>query len=267
MVDAVAWLFCPADRPDRLGNAAERAELVILDLEDGVAPNDRGAAREALRSHPLDPRRTIVRVNPVGSADHRRDLAALVDTGYTTVMLAKAETADQAAALAPLRVVALCETPLGVINAAALAATVNVDGLMWGAEDLIAGLGGTSSRDPAGRYRDIARHARNAVLLAAGAAGKLAIDAVYLDIADLDGLAAEASDAAACGFDAKACVHPRQIPVVRTAYRPTPEAVAWARDVLALSRSTPGVFQHQGRMIDEPLLRQARRTLARSDPR
>lgn len=264
MVDGVALLFCPADRPDRFGKAGEHADVVILDLEDGVAPSDRGAAREALRRHPLDPKRTIVRVNPVGTADHKRDLKALADTSYTTVMLAKAETVGQAAALAPVRVVALCETPLGVINAPSIAAVGNVEALMWGAEDLIAVLGGTSSRDSGGRYRDIARHARNTVLLAAGAAEKPAVDAVYLDIADLAGLAVEADDAAASGFAAKACVHPSQIPVVRSAYRPTPEAVAWAKDVLAAAETAPGAFQHQGRMIDEPVLWQARQTLARS---
>ena len=264
MIDGVAWLFCPADRPDRIAKAAERADVVILDLEDGVAPSDRGTARAALRRHPLDPQRTIVRINPVGTVDHERDLTAMADTGYTTVMLAKAEAVEQAEALAPVRVVALCETPLGVINAPAIATAGNVAALMWGAEDLIAALGGTSSREPGGRYRDVARHARNTVRLAAGAAGKPAVDAVYLDIADLDGLAAEAADAVASGFAAKACVHPGQIPVVRSAYRPSPETVAWAKDVLAAAATAPGAFQHQGRMIDEPLLRQARQTLARN---
>ena len=263
MPDGVAWLFCPADRPERFDKAAERADVVILDLEDGVSPTDRQQARCAVRDHPLDPHCTIVRVNPFGTADHAEDLAAVAATTYRTVMLAKTESADQAAALAPLRVVALCETPLGVLNAPAIATVENVDALMWGAEDLVVALGGTSSRDATGGYRDVARHARAAVLLAAAAAGKDALDAVYLDIIDLDGLAVETAAAVASGFAAKVCIHPSQVPVVRNSYRPSVHDVAWARDVLAAARSARGVFRFQGRMIDQPLLRQARRTIAR----
>ncbi|WP_370759917.1 aldolase/citrate lyase family protein, partial [Mycolicibacter arupensis] len=102
-----AWLFCPADRPERYGKAAAVADVVILDLEDGVAAADRPAAREALRSTSLDPERTVVRVNPAGTEDQARDLEALAGTAYTTVMLAKTESADQVAALAPRKVVAL----------------------------------------------------------------------------------------------------------------------------------------------------------------
>jgi citrate lyase subunit beta / citryl-CoA lyase len=106
------WLFCPADRPERFAKAAAAADVVILDLEDGVAARDRPAARAALRDTPLDPGRTVVRVNPVGTPDHADDLDVLRETDYTTVMLAKTETAEQVASLAPLDVVVLVETPL-----------------------------------------------------------------------------------------------------------------------------------------------------------
>ncbi|WP_432826296.1 HpcH/HpaI aldolase/citrate lyase family protein [Dactylosporangium sp. CA-092794] len=264
MPEGVAWLFCPANKPGRFAKAADRADVVILDLEDAVGPGDRPAARRALAEQRLDPDRTVVRINPAGSPDHDLDLAALNETSYTTVMLAKTESAADARALAPLRVVALCETPAGVRNAGAIAATGNVEALMWGAEDLIAALGGTSSRFPGGRYRDVARHARSSVLLAAGAAGKLAIDAVYLDIPDLDGLNDESIDAAASGFGAKACIHPSQVPIVRAAYAPTSEELHWANRVLAASASGGDAFTLDGRMIDEPVLRQARRILARA---
>lgn len=89
-----------------------------------------------------------------------------------------------------------------------------------GADDLVASLGGTSSRFPDGTYRDVARAARSAVLLAAGAAGVAAVDAVHLAIDDLDGLRDEALDAAAVGFAATACIHPSHVPVVRAAYAP-----------------------------------------------
>ncbi|WP_277246571.1 aldolase/citrate lyase family protein, partial [Micrococcus terreus] len=88
-------MFVPADRPDRYAKGIERADAVILDLEDAVLPADRPAARQALLDTPLDPARTIVRVNPVGTEDFADDLEALSRTEYTTVMLAKAESAQQ----------------------------------------------------------------------------------------------------------------------------------------------------------------------------
>lgn len=137
--------------------------------------------------------------------------------------------------------------------------------LMWGAEDLVASLGGTSSRRPDGTYRDVARYARTRILLSAGAHGKGAIDAVHVDIDDVDGLEEEASDAFASGFRATACIHPSQVPVIRAAYRPDPASVEWARGVLAAAEEERGVFRFEGRMIDEPVLRHARSIVARAN--
>ena len=185
-----ALLFCPADRPDRYAKALAAADAAILDLEDGVGADGKDAARAALAGADLDPARVIVRVNAAGTAEHAADIAALRATGYRQVMLAKTETRAQLDGLGgDWRVVALCETPLGVVNAAEIAAAPNVIALMWGAEDLIAAMGGRTSRFFDGRYRDVAMHARSAALLAASAYGKAAIDSVYLNIPDLDGFA------------------------------------------------------------------------------
>lgn len=265
-----ALLFCPADRPDRYAKAADRADVVVVDLEDAVAPEAKGAAREALVASTLDPRRTVVRVNPVGSAEHRLDLEAVAASPYRTVMLAKTEAADDVAAVtgalggADVAVVPLVETVRGVLEAPAIAAADGVLALMWGAEDLVASLGGTSSRGADGTYRDVARHARSAVLVAARAHGRLAVDAVHLDIEDVTGLAAEAADAVASGFAATACIHPSQVAVVRDAYRPSDEEVAWARGVLAAAEGRGGVFRHEGRMVDGPVLRHAETVLRRA---
>ncbi len=252
-------LFCPADRPDRFDKAAERADAVILDLEDAVAPERKAAARDALVSHKLDPEKTIVRVNPWGSPYFADDLVALAHSGYRTVMVAKAESAEQLSGLDRYELIALCETAAGVLAAPALAAVPRVVALMWGAEDLVASLGGSSSRFADGRYRDVARHARSAVLLAAGSRRKAAIDAVHIRLDDLDGLATEAADAAAVGFAATACIHPGQVETIRQAYRPSEEQLQWARDVLAAAEGQKGVFTFQGRMVDEPILRHAER--------
>ncbi len=260
-----ALLFCPADRPERYDKAAERADAVIVDLEDAVAPADKVAARDALVASDLDPSRVIVRINPADTVDFGLDLAAVARTEYRTVMLAKAEFEAQVARIGGgYRVLALCETAKGVHAAADIASCDAVDALMWGAEDLVASLGGTSSRTSDGRYRDVARLARAQVLLAAGAFGKAAIDAVHLDIADVGGLTEEATDAAACGFVATACIHPSQVGLIRQAYRPSAEDLQFARDVLSAAAAERGVFAFRGRMVDEPVLRHARQIVARA---
>lgn len=259
-----ALLFCPADRPDRYAKAAERADAVILDLEDAVAPDDKPSARDALAASDLDPARTIVRVNAAGTADHEADLAALARTGYRTVMLAKTSGAADLASLDGFDVVALVETATGVQRVAEIAAAPPVVALMWGAEDLVASLGGSSSRRPDGAYRDVARYARSAVLVAARAHGKVAVDAVHLDIADHEGLAAEVADAVASGFGATACIHPGQVPVVRAGYRPGPDEVERARALLDAARGERGAFRWRGQLVDGPVLKHAEEVLRRA---
>jgi citrate lyase subunit beta/citryl-CoA lyase len=257
-----ALLFCPADRPDRFAKAAAAADMVILDLEDGVNPGDRAGARQAVIANLLDPQRTILRVNPVESQDFALDLEVLDQTPYSLVMLAKTESADHVEALAGRDVIALCETAKGVLASSEIAAATSTVALMWGAEDLLASLGGRTSRGDDGAYRDFARFARSHVLLSARAHARVAIDAIHLDIADIEGLRAEACDAAASGFGATACIHPTQVEVVRAAYRPSDAEVAWAAGVLRASVNERGVFRYEGRMIDAPLLRQAEQILS-----
>lgn len=261
-----ALLFCPADRPERFSKAVERADAVILDLEDAVAPDHKTAARGHVIESELDPAHVIVRVNPPETDAFIADLATLSQTDYRRIMVAKAESPKRVGRIdARFEVIALCETAKGVAQADRLAALDNVSALMWGAEDLVASLGGTSSRKPNGRYRDIARFARSRVLLAAGARGKAAIDAVHLDIDDTKRLTIQATDAAASGFAATACIHPGQVEIIRAAYRPDPKSVAWARAVLDAAEGERGVFSHDGRMVDEPVLRHARALLARAE--
>ncbi|WP_415972288.1 HpcH/HpaI aldolase/citrate lyase family protein [Rhodococcus sp. 077-4] len=258
-----AWLFCPADRPDRYEKAAARADVVILDLEDAVGAADKAGARESVTTTPLDPARTIVRINAHGTEDQAADLEMLKQTEYTTVMLPKCESAEQVAALAPLNVVALIESPLGAMTVFDALAATNAIGVMWGAEDLVAAMGGNSSRHPGGQYRDVAQHVRSQALLAAKARGLFALDSVFLDIEDLDGVRAEAEDAVAIGFDGKVAIHPSHIPIVRQAYAPTDEEIDWATAVLDAVAHNRGVFTFRGRMIDAPVLAHARRIIAR----
>ena len=264
-----ALLFAPADRPERFAKAAERSDTVIIDLEDAVAPEAKAEARENMVKSGLNPASTMVRINALNTKDARLDLAAVDRSPFSTIMIAKASDVDSIAALTRYKVVVLCETAAGILVAPRLAKLPNVVALMWGAEDLVASLGGTSSRftagPNAGSYRAVAMHARSQLLLAAGAAGKPAIDSIYADFADLNGLAQEADDAVASGFGAKACIHPWQVAVVRDAYRPSNSEVAAARELLAAAEEAGmGVFAFKGRMIDGPILLHAKKIMTRA---
>lgn len=262
-----ALLFCPADRPDRYAKAVARADAAILDLEDSVAPEHKDRARDLVTAAlaDLDPDRVIVRVNAPGTLWWEADVAAVRAAGARLVMLPKAERPEDLEALAPARVIALCETAAGILAAPRLAASPSCAALTWGAEDLIADLGGTTSRRSDGTYHDVARHARSHVLLAAAAAHRPAIETVYLDLDDVAGLTKSSAEAAQAGFSARLCIHPVQVDPVRAAFAPDPTSVAWARGVVAAAQQAPsGVFRYQGRMIDEPLLRQARAILRRA---
>ena len=259
-----AFLFCPADRPERFSKAARAADVVILDLEDGVSPERRADGRAAILSSDLDPQTTIIRLNPAGSDDHLRDLDAVSSTDFQMVMLAKTTSALDVLALAPLQVVALCETPQGVHNAFEIAQCSNTIAVMWGSEDLVAALGGSASRWPDGSLRDLARYARAKVLVESGAHEVGSLDTVFLDFGDLEGLRREARDAASMGFMATPCVHPSQVSVVRDAYRPTDLQVAFAKEVLEGAASHGGVFRLGAVMVDGPVVAQARQTLRRA---
>lgn len=260
-----ALLFCPADRPERFRGALDKADGVILDLEDAVLPEAKSTARGNLVDADLDPDRVIVRVNAPGSEAFISDLEALARTDFRTVMVAKTESAESLASFDDsFSLIALCETAKGIHAADRIAAHPQVVAMMWGAEDLVASLGGTSSRTNGGGYRDIARYARSRVLLEAGAQGKGAVDAVHVDIGDVVGLESEAVDAAASGFVASACIHPSQVAVIRAAYAPDDVSLEWAHSVIAAAESERGVFRFRGRMIDEPVLRHARAVLGRA---
>ncbi|GAA2094175.1 CoA ester lyase [Streptomyces albiaxialis] len=261
-----ALLFCPGDRPDRYAKALAAADAVILDLEDAVAPDAKETARALVaEAAPAYGDRALVRVNPPGTPWHEADVAALRAAGVRTLLLPKASGPGDLAALDGFAVVALCESAAGIRHAWTIADAPHCAALMWGGEDLIADLGGRTSRDAHGRYLPVVEQARSTVLLAAGAAGRPAIDTTHLVLDDLDGLADEAARAADSGFAAKACVHPRHVPAIRTAFAPTEDQTAWARDVLAAAEGERGVFAFRGRMIDAPLLAHARAIAERAE--
>lgn len=274
-------LFVPGDDARKLKKAAQcAADALIMDLEDSVAAARKDAAREitaAALDHPATgAQRRFVRLNPFDSGRLPDDLAALLPSGPDGFVLPKASGAqavrrlsrllDQAGAPAHCSIIAIAsETPQAV-----QALSVDdwrdprLEGLMWGAEDLAAELGATRNRVQ-GRPTQPFALARNLTLIAAKAADVIAIDTIYADFRDEAGLQAEAEDAAADGFDAKAAIHPAQLPPINAAFTPSTAAVDWAeRVVAALSTAQAGVVSIDGQMIDQPHLRQARRILQRA---
>jgi len=262
-----AVLFCPANRPDRFDKAVERADHVILDLEDAVGAADKSTAREHVSTALTTINENlIVRVNAVGTEWHSADIAAVQAASGTTIMLPKVNRPQDLDGLGGLEVIAICETAAGVLHAAAIADHPSCTGILWGGEDLVADLGGRRSRSTSGLYHGVALHARHNVLLAAGAAGKPAIDAVHIDIEDTDGLHRESTEAADMGFAAKACIHPKHVASIRSAFADTEEEISWAITVLEAAAASAGdVFSLDGRMIDEPILRHARKILDRNN--
>lgn len=250
----------PGDRPERFDKAAASgADLVVLDLEDAVAPDAKSAARQNavawLASHPCG-----VRINASGTEWFADDVEAV--SGHAcVVMVAKAESpkvlGEVADLLAPgSALLALVETAAGVAAATSVASAPGVGRLAFGSYDLAAELG-VSPDD-----RDAMAWSRGALVIASATAGIPApIDGVTGDIRDDARLRSDVEAAARIGFSGKLCIHPRQVPVVHEALAPSEEELAWAQAVVA-SAAGGGVTVVDGRMVDKPVVDRARRLLA-----
>jgi citrate lyase subunit beta/citryl-CoA lyase len=280
-------LFAPGDSARKMEKAlASAADAVILDLEDSVAEGQKAAAREMLRGMlpGLSRAGVVVRVNPVGTAHHLADLAAVVPGRPAAIMVPKcaggAELAVLDRQLAALEAAAgVPEGEIGVLpiateTAAAVlalgtlakgfgAGAPRLVGLCFGAEDLAADLG-TAPRHADGSYPAATVAARGLLLLAAAACGVPAIDTPFPDPRDEAGLLAEARAAASDGFAGKLCIHPDQIAPVALVFTPDAARLEWARRVVAgfAANQGAGVFTLDGKMIDRPHLRLAERLLA-----
>ncbi|MET8520633.1 CoA ester lyase [Nocardioides sp. NPDC004968] len=265
---ARTWLFVPGDRPERFAKAAAAGpDVVVVDLEDAVAP----AHKDAARAHVTDwlPRAGVtvaVRINAAGTTWHDADVAALAAlAGPSLVVLPKADSpatvADVLAALPDgSAVVALVETALGVARAIDLARSPGVVRLAFGSYDLAAELGVDPDHAPA-----LAPARGNLVL--ASAVGGLAgpIDGVTGDVRDHERLTADVTAAAALGFAGKLCIHPGQVAPAAAALAPSPDEVAWAERVLA-DATEDGVALVDGRMVDAPVVARARRIVSLNRP-
>lgn len=267
-------LFVPGDRPDRMEKALHlEADALIFDLEDAVALQAKPTARKntadflrfAKRSS-----RLFVRVNPLDSGLIDEDLAVVLDAKPDALVLPKAEGAASVAALAarapgiPILPIAT-ETPAAIFELGSYRDVRHlVLGLTWGAEDLPAAIGAVSSREEDGRYTPPYEMLRSLTLFGAHAAGVEAIETVYPAFRDMDGLAAYARRARRDGFTGMMAIHPAQLPVINAAFTPTADELAEAQAIVDAFAENPGqaVLNFNGKMIDTPHLKQARRLLA-----
>ncbi len=280
-------LFVPADSERKLARGLESgADALILDLEDSVAAANRGVARvqarEFLEAHGPDRVRRYVRINPLGSSGLALDdLAATIAGRPDGILLPKClpedvRTADdylsafEAASEAPVgttRIIAIATETAAAVFALGGYAGVSprLEAITWGAEDLSASIGG-SNRTIDGEYDGPYQLARSLCLLAASAAGVIAIDTIYTDFRDEAGLKAECLAARRSGFSAKMAIHPAQLAAINEAFSVSAAERAWAERVIAAFAANPdsGTLALDGKMIDKPHLVLARRLLGLS---
>jgi citrate lyase subunit beta / citryl-CoA lyase len=284
-------LFVPADGGSKLDKAvASGADAVILDLEDSIAPDRKAAARASARSflqdalaRPARPR-LLVRVNALATGLADADLDAVVPARPDAIVLPKAEgggaVAQADAKLAAregaagietghIKIVAQAiETAAGIFQIGTFrGASARLIGLTWGPEDLSAELGAEANRDANGNLTEPYRLARSLCLFGAAAAAVTAIETVYVDFRNLEGLRAETEAARRDGFTARLAIHPAQVPVINEVFTPTPATLATARAIIAAfeSASGTGVVAIDGVMYDQPHLLRARRLIARAE--
>jgi citrate lyase subunit beta/citryl-CoA lyase len=282
-----SWLFVPGDNDRKLSKAdGSGADAVVLDLEDSVAEPNRPEARRKVRAF-LDARpvgrRTYqlwVRVNAIDEGA-LLDLAAVVGGAPDGIMLPKIQsTADitriahaldalevrEGVAAGHVKMTAVAtETPQAVLRLFEFAnqQPARLVGLNWGAEDLSAAIGASTNIDDSGRWALTYRWARSAVLLAAKAAGIQAIDTVYVNYRDLDGLRASCRASAQEGFNGRVAIHPDQVGPINETFAPSAEDVAMAERVVAAFDKVGGVgtVGIDGKMFDIPHLKRARKVL------
>ena len=276
-----SYLFVPADSERKLKRAGQAgADALILDLEDSVAVDAKPAAREHARGYLKGRDDAWVRINPIDTDHAVADLEAVMPGAPVGIVLPKARSAADATALArtldeleekyglapgSTQIIALCtERPEALFSLDSYQdTTTRLAGLSWGAEDLSAAVGASGKRDEAGDWLPPYAMARSLCLFAAAAAEVAAIDTVFTDFRDADGLARFASNARRDGFSGMLAIHPDQVDVINRAFVPTAAELERAERIVALFEANPGAgtLGMDGEMIDRPHLVQAQRIL------
>lgn len=286
-----SFLFIPADSEKKLAKADESgADAIILDLEDSVAlankPNARKLAAAFLSERPKASRnyQIWVRINPLDTDLALTDLAAVVGSAPDGIMLPKPEgpadvlqlshyldALEVRAGLEPgaIGIVPVAsETPGAVFKLGdyADARLTRLTAITWGAEDLSAAIGASTNLDASGEWAPAYKLVRSLSLLAAHAAGVQAIDTLYVDFRNEEGLRASCRASRSEGFTGRLAIHPAQVAIINECFSPSNEEIAHAQRVLAAFAANPdaGTIGLDGKMIDIPHLKQAKRVLAQA---
>jgi len=253
-------LFLPASNPRAILHARESAaDLVILDLEDAVKPEDKAAARAAAVAALADdwPMPVAIRINSLASEWHGEDMMAIMSAKPDAIVVPRAEGKDEIAFVrnqTARPVLAMIETAKGLVNVHETAAVSA--GLIAGTNDMAADL-----RLPLGAGRRPLHMALQIIVLAARAAGVAVFDGVFNGLDDEEGFIAEAEEGRSHGFDGKSLIHPRQIAPCNAAFAPSAEEVARAERLVAAA--TGGAERFEGEMIERMHVEAARRLLGR----
>ena len=279
-------LFVPGDSEKKFARAIlSGADVLFLDLEDAVAPSQKEAARGIVagwidRAGEVAPA-LYVRVNPLDTGLTAGDLAAVVRPGLAGILVPKANSAADIANIAaqidPLEaaagmaagsvkiMVVATETPQAMFNLGSYTPPhPRLTGLTWGAEDIAAAIGATGNKEPDGHWSAPFQLCRSLCLFAAGSAGVTAIDTLYGNFRDPEGLEADCRKARRDGFMGRIAIHPDQVEIINRCFTPSDEEVAEARKIAAAFAANPtaGTLGIDGKMYDIPHLKAAHKTLA-----
>lgn len=281
---ARSWLFAPGDSEKKMTKAMDgEADIVLIDLEDAVAPDAKAAARplvhDFIKGNPAQRHRLWVRINPFDGPHTLHDLAAVMPAHPGGIMLPKvygrADVEKLDHCLSALEVangieegstpviVLITETAEAMFHTGSYKGAPRVVALTWGAEDLADSIGASSNRNPDGSYSFTYELARSLTVLGAATAGVTAIETISADFKDLEALRQRAEKVRRDGYRGMMAIHPAQIPVINAAFTPTEAEIAEAQEVVDVFAANPGVgaIGWKGGMLDRPYLARAERLL------
>ena len=279
-----SWMFVPGHRQRMIDKGLGlNADAIMLDIEDGVAPDEKDTARKNIAESlgraktPGSPAR-YVRINAIGHARMEADLEAVVRPGLEGLVCPKVDTAEEVHQIdailddkepmnkldkGSVRLLIAVESPKGLLNAPAIAAASSrIAGIIFGAEDFGREIGLPAVRE--GEARDLI-YARSAIVIAAAAAHVQSVDGVWVDLNDSAGLLGFAKQSRQLGFSGMSCIHPSQIDAINATFSPTAEEIDYCRKVLQAFEEAnargDGSIALGGQLIDRPIVERARRTM------
>ena len=271
-----------------LKSLATNADSLILDLEDAVTPQNKAQARMTIRdwlnTADFGLKEKTVRINPLDTPWGLEDVEVVMQGKPDALVVPKVSTLkeleqldeimekiEEELKLEPLSVdliIITTETPLSIINLPSFTQCKRVSALSWGAEDLAAALGSSRNRGPDGSYLEVYKHCRNMTLISASAGGVQAIDTVFVDFKDKNGLEADCQEASWMGYTGKMTIHPDQIDLVNIAFSPAEEEIEKATQLIEAFASAEKeglmAITFEGQMVDVPHLNRAKKLLSKA---